>query len=310
MSTRKPSPLPGDQPLFPDDQYRTLKPIKFRPLDRPVWTANKAHLVALYLKHFLYITKHGTYIDCFAGPQDDHDGNWAAELVLNLEPQWLRRFYLFEQNPKSHQLLQDLAGCYPKRKIVVADRGDTNQILPQVLPARSVRPAEATFCLLDQRTFECSWDLVRHVAELKPDGERKPEQFYFLAQGWLGRSIAATTTPEGVENITRWWGNPDWAILRDLDPQARAELLANRFKEELGYTYAFAWPIYSRPGRGGSVMYHMIHATDHEEAPVLMRRAYDKAVAPTPLVAGQLELDISDLISIGESYLENEEHHR
>ena len=31
---------------------------------------------------------------------------------------------------------------------------------------------------------------------------------------------------------------------------------------------------------GGRVMYYMIHATDHSEAPNLMNRAYHKAVMP------------------------------
>ncbi len=40
-----------------------------------------------------------------------------------------------------------------------------------------------------------------------------------------------------------------------------------------------SWPIYERHG-GGRVMYYMIHATDHPEAPNLMNRAYHKAVMP------------------------------
>ena len=50
----------------------------------------------------------------------------------------------------------------------------------------------------------------------------------------------------------------------------------DRFKCELGYAYADPWPIYSKEV-GGRVMYHMIHATDHDAAPLLMNRAYLKA---------------------------------
>jgi len=35
----------------------------------PVWTDNKARFIMLYLRYFVYITHHGTYIDGFAGPQ-------------------------------------------------------------------------------------------------------------------------------------------------------------------------------------------------------------------------------------------------
>ena len=50
---------------------------------------------------------------------------------------------------------------------------------------------------------------------------------------------------------------------------SRAELVARRFRDELQYKYCYAWPIYDR-GSAGRVMYHMIHATDHDEAPKLM----------------------------------------
>jgi hypothetical protein len=39
------------------------------------------------------------------------------------------------------------------------------------------------------------------------------------------------------------------------------------------------WPIYERQS-GGRIMYYMIHATDHTEAPILMSRAYANAVKP------------------------------
>ena len=52
-------------------------------------------------------------------------------------------------------------------------------------------------------------------------------------------------------------------------------LFCQRLRQELGYTYANPWPIYSKE-TGGCVMYYMIHATDHEAAPLLMNRAYMK----------------------------------
>jgi hypothetical protein len=59
----------------------------------------------------------------------------------------------------------------------------------------------------------------------------------------------------------------------------RAELVCKRFRDELGYRSALAWPIRSKE-HGGRVHYHMIHASDHFEAPKLMHRAYQKAVPP------------------------------
>lgn len=55
-------------------------------------------------------------------------------------------------------------------------------------------------------------------------------------------------------------------------------MISERFQKELGYKFVAPWPIFERKG-GGRVMYYMIHATDHEEAPKL-NRAYCRAVDP------------------------------
>jgi len=39
-----------------------------------------------------------------------------------------------------------------------------------------------------------------------------------------------------------------------------------------------AFPIYEKKDEGGRVMYYMIHTSDHDEARVLMNRAYGKAL--------------------------------
>jgi hypothetical protein len=48
-------------------------------------------------------------------------------------------------------------------------------------------------------------------------------------------------------------------------------------KTELGYKHAYGWQIFSR-NVGGKVLYHMIHATDHDEGPLLMNCAYRNAL--------------------------------
>src|SRR5690242_5394094 len=68
-----------------------------RPARYPVWTENKARLIQLYLRFFVYITRHGVYVDAFAGPQEpDKPDTWAVKLVLESEPRWFRKFFLFE----------------------------------------------------------------------------------------------------------------------------------------------------------------------------------------------------------------------
>jgi len=75
-----------------------------------------------------------------------------------------------------------------------------------------------------------------------------------------------------------WWGRDDWSILRQAKGINRGLLFCQRLKNEFGYRSADPWPIFDKKN-GRRVMYFMIHATDHPEAPYLMNRAYHKAVA-------------------------------
>jgi three-Cys-motif partner protein len=157
-------------------------------------------------------------------------------------------------------------------------QGDSNVELPAWLAQHPIPVQEATFCLLDQRTFECDWQTVVEVARHKKTGN-KIELFYFLAQGWLDRSIAALKNPD--TDLRKWWGNDDWKVLAKKPCAERGLYLADRFKREFGYRYAYAFPIYQRDGvDAGKVMFWMLHASDHEEAPKLMMRAYNNVVAP------------------------------
>src|SRR5207245_10269847 len=56
---------------------------------------------------------------------------------------------------------------------------------------------------------------------------------------------------------------------------------ADRFHRELGYTFVYPFAIYDAVA-GGRQMYYMIHASDHEEAPRFMARAYAAVVNRFP----------------------------
>ncbi len=246
----------------------------------PVWSENKSKLIQHYVRYFLMVTKHGTYIDGFSGPQVEeyNDESWSAKRVLEIQPPWLRRFILCEMNPRQVEHLQRLAQSRldlgDKRKIEIHP-GDFNTSIDQILTPGAIREKEATFCLLDQRTFECKWDSVRKIAAYKQSGT-KIELFYFLAVGWLARSIAALKDDQKLRD---WWGRDDIDLPRNTTNSVElAKLFSHRFERELGYATAAAWPIYERSDGGlGKVMYYMIHATDHQEAPKLMNRAYKAA---------------------------------
>lgn len=97
-------------PLFPEFDTGTSQKIRtYKRIDHPIWTENKAQFIRHYLRYFVQITKHGAYIDGFAGPQSfEHTEAWCAALVLASEPKWLRRFFLFELSPQGYKALDDL----------------------------------------------------------------------------------------------------------------------------------------------------------------------------------------------------------
>jgi len=274
-------PIEGEQlPLFslpPPSRVEAQEPKVLTP-NRPVWTENKALLISRYLYFFVQITKHGTYIDGFAGPQNpDSPDSWAAKLVLESEPRWLRHFYFYDRDPKRVDELLALKDSQPEvkgRKIYVSPPGDFNVLVTQLLDSGVIREREATFCLLDQRTFECKWSTVEALAKYKSSGH-KIELFYFFAVKWFDRAWSAVGDRRILEE---WWGRTDYHQFGWLRNTERAQLLGNRIREELGYASVKPWPIFKRRG-GGETMYYMIHATDHPAAPMLMSRAYRRAVS-------------------------------
>src|SRR5215472_2926257 len=119
--------------LFGDLPERRVDEAKIKRLRYPVWTENKANLIERYLYYFVLITKHGTYIDGFAGPQrPDAVDTWAAKLVLESEPRWLRHFYLFDMGKKQVDQLQTLRHAQPERDIHI-DKGDFNVLVRDLL---------------------------------------------------------------------------------------------------------------------------------------------------------------------------------
>lgn len=192
-----------------------------------VWTENKAKLIERYLKGFLMVTRHGTYIDAFAGPQDGTPDavNWAARRVLHLRPPWLRHFALFEHDPERVGFIRRMLKRLPraplgkKMRDIKVIEGDSNIALPRHLGDYAIRSREATFCLLDQWTNECHWSTVQTLATHKRKG-LKIELFYFFANSWLLRSLKSTT--KSIADLDAWWGSDGWRDLLTLDSYARA----------------------------------------------------------------------------------------
>lgn len=265
--------------MFDGASPTPLRTIALRSLDRPLWTQNKAKLIERYLYYFVLVTKHGTYIDGFGGPQSpQNEEMWAAKLVLESRPRWLRKFVLGDLDKNQVKRLQALKDSQPpkekkepKREVIIT-QGDFNKKADEALS--HVKPNQAAFCLLDQRTFECKWATVERVSRYKATG-KKIEIFYFLPVGWLPRAASGLKDPTTF--LKAWWGRNDWDKLITSQVQMMADMTSRRFTEELGYAFAHAWPIRERES-GGRILYYMVHASDHPLAPGLMRRAYSKAL--------------------------------
>lgn len=283
--------MKGQLNLFVELPPPADKPLKFKPAERPIWTENKAKLIERYLFYFVLVTKHGAYIDGFAGPQyDGKEDAWAAKLVLESRPALLRNFWLCEADDKKVAKLQALKDARPKirNRTIEIVPGDFNANVAGILARSGIDDKTATFCLLDQHTFECEWRTL--VALSKHRADYKIELFYFLATGWLDRSMAGVKDKSILE---RWWGRGDYAKLQGMPSRDRMLLFCERIKSELGYKHAYGWEIYSRE-IGGRVMYHMIHATDHDEGPRLMNRAYRNALKSRESIA-RLQKDLEEI---------------
>lgn len=281
-------------PLFPELAVSTsVPPRRYARIQQPIWTENKAQFIQHYLRYFVQVTKHGAYIDGFAGPQYlDRLDAWAAALVLESEPKWLRRFFLCEHNRKKLSLLRKLRDAHVncldrkgksfRRKIQVLP-GDFNVTIDKILGAGGITQKEATFCLVDQHTFECHWSTLEKLAAYKKRPERKIEILYFLGVGWIHRAFSGIKHEEKME---AWWGNPGWRDLKAKSSLEIAEIVRSRMQAELGYQFSAAYPIYDKDNR---VMYYMIHVSDHDEAPALMVRAHTKAVKLIPETQSKLK---------------------
>lgn len=267
-----------------------------RDAEHKVWTENKAQLIARYLRYFVFITKHGAYIDGFAGPKEsDNPDSWAARLVVESEPKFLRQFFWCDNDPnkvKDLEMLRDeQSDSKPKRHIEVYN-GDFNRKVDEILASGQITDSTAAFCLIDQFTCECEWSTLKKLAAHKSNDSNRIELFYFLAVGWIFRALPGFTTNREIPE--KWWGNPDWEQLIELGSTKLQLLFEDRFKTELGYRNVYSFPIYQEEHGRGRHLFTMIHASDHDEAPNLMQRAYRSVMLPLESEE-QLELELGKL---------------
>lgn len=49
-----------------DPGPETVIEVQTKAINSPVWSESKADLIARYLRYFVFVTRHGTYLDAFA----------------------------------------------------------------------------------------------------------------------------------------------------------------------------------------------------------------------------------------------------
>ena len=70
-------------------------------------------------------------------------------------------------------------------------------------------------------------------------------------------------------------GIREWRDLNGLTQRGLADAVSEQFRDELGYDYVNWWPVYLRPDEPKKA-FVLVHASDHEDAWKLMRRAFEK----------------------------------
>ncbi|WP_138919618.1 three-Cys-motif partner protein TcmP [Oceanicola sp. S124] len=268
-----------------------------RPIDHvPAQSNLKSMLIAEYIKRFQLITKGGLYIDGFAAPQSRlHEEAWTARRVLEVAPPRLSKFWLCDLDPKGCEQLRELKRLHdrhPKFRRVWVLEGDFNQRVDEILKGGRISRNAPVFALLDQRNMECKWRTVQAIAARK-GAKYKIEMMYFVGTAWLLRAVKTRSTAESLRDMEQWWGGPGWQRLMEINQQeAAVKLIARRFTEELGYRTALVYPVPLLVD-GERTAFHLVHASDHPEAPRLMDEAFRSVI-------GQLASQPSHLSDQGE----------
>ena len=137
-------------------------------IEAPLWTIDKSRLIDEYIHHFLLVTKHGVYLDLFAGPQHVTDAeNWSVRRVLERRTEGnpsIRHYAVCDIKRKQADRLRNLGRNHPSFRVY---EGDANERVHEMLEGAPITAKTACFCLIDQRSFHCHWTTVEAVAQYK-----------------------------------------------------------------------------------------------------------------------------------------------
>ena len=111
--------------MFGDGPSKKLTKLKLAEGGAPLWTAEKASLIDEYIHRFLLVTKHGVYLDLFAGPQRADDlESWSVRRVLVRRTEGspsIRHYAVCDEDPAQVEGLRELGGGRSSFRVYVGD---------------------------------------------------------------------------------------------------------------------------------------------------------------------------------------------
>jgi three-Cys-motif partner protein len=274
------------------------------------WTEQKLDVLGDYLAAFTTASKKaGTtvYLDLFAGQdknvsrsRDEHVIRGSARRALDTAPPFsVLRF--FELESKAGQLNSALKAEYPQRNFRVVP-GNCNDKISEVLADLANFNWAPTFAFLDQQSTEVRWSTLEALARFKRPGKWKTEIWLLCASGLLPRGLrvrAEEFDSSVAAQMTEMFGTESWVdaltLTRDgrLTPAGfRAELtnlMRWRLETVLGYKTTMVFKV---TNTGGSEIFDMIFATDHEVGEKVMGNIYSRAMQRQPNLQHKARLQL------------------
>ena len=235
-----------------------------------LWTAEKSALIDEYIHLFLVVTKHGVYVDLFAGPQRVEDTeSWSVRRVLERRTVGnpsIRHFAVCDKDPGQAQRLRELGSRHPSFRVYPRRRERGNPHNP-----RGSRDRDEYGVLLSDRPAHLRVPLGHRENGRAAQIGGPQNRAVLLPRARLARSRPEQGEPGEAPG-------PGGAMETTVSSSAfdrieRANALCRRFRDELKYEHAMPFAIQER-GANSRIMYYMIHASDHRRAAELMSQAY------------------------------------
>jgi len=264
------------------------------------WSRNKLDILAGYLSAFNQASgslDERIYLDLMAGQPENADAvtgerfDGSARIALDAIPGFTRHAFGELSVRNAASLEADLRTRHPLADFRVYP-GDCNITIEAMLKELDPYRWAPTFAFLDQQAVELHWATLEKISAFRRSKKYKAEMWILCSPTMTNRGRRGTRGIGYGNNITRFYGTPDWlCIERALDEdlliprQFRAEmvnLLRWRLHEQLGYKHTVRIPMHMK---NNLEIYDMVFATDNDAGLKIMSWLYGKAFEREPGMA-------------------------